>query len=219
MAIRIEADNPRSVLKPGMFVDVEFTIDVRDALVVPADAIADSGLRKTVFVDLGDGYFEPRQVDTGWRIGDLVEVTKGLMPGERIVISGTFLIDSESRMKAAAQGIFGEAAEDPVCGMQVDQARAAAGGRMVEHGGRKYHFCADACRDSFVQDPDRYLKRGAGPAGDAKAAATSKDPVCGMAVDEGAARQAGLVRERDGRTYFFCSAQCKTTFDAGARKR
>jgi YHS domain-containing protein len=144
-----------------MFVDVEFAIDVGDALVVPADAISDSGLRKTVFVDLGDGYFEPRQVDTGWRIGDFVEVTKGLMPGERIVISGTFLIDSESRMKAAAQGIFGQAAEDPVCGMQVDEKRAAAAGRVREHAGHKYYFCADACRQAFEKNPARYATHGA----------------------------------------------------------
>jgi Cu(I)/Ag(I) efflux system membrane fusion protein len=59
----------------------------------------DSGLRKTVFVERGNGSFEPRLVETGWRFDDVVEVTKGLMPGERIVISGTFLLDSESRMK------------------------------------------------------------------------------------------------------------------------
>ena len=69
---------------------------------MPADAIVDSGLRKTVFVDRGNGYFEPRLVETGWRIGDDVEVTKGLAPGERIVISGTFFVDSESRMKSEA---------------------------------------------------------------------------------------------------------------------
>jgi multidrug efflux pump subunit AcrA (membrane-fusion protein) len=53
-----------------------------------------------VFVDCGDGYFEPRLVETGRRIGDDVEVTKGLTAGERIVISGTFFVDSESRMRA-----------------------------------------------------------------------------------------------------------------------
>jgi multidrug efflux pump subunit AcrA (membrane-fusion protein) len=83
-----------------MFVDVEFPVAVPPALVVPADAIVDSGLRKTVFVDHGNGSFEPRLVETGSRMGDDVEVTKGLAAGERIVISGTFFIDSESRMKA-----------------------------------------------------------------------------------------------------------------------
>ena len=100
LKVRLEAANPRRALKPGMFVDVEFPFDLPPALVVPADAIVDSGLRKTVFVDRGNGYFEPRLVETGWRIGDDVEVTKGLAAGERIVISGTFFVDSESRMKA-----------------------------------------------------------------------------------------------------------------------
>ena len=100
LKVRLEAANPQRALKPGMFVDVELPVDLPPALVVPADAIVDSGLRKTVFVERGHGSFEPRLVETGWRVGDDVEVTKGLEPGERIVISGTFLVDSESRMKA-----------------------------------------------------------------------------------------------------------------------
>jgi Cu(I)/Ag(I) efflux system membrane fusion protein len=101
LKVRLEAPNPQLALKPGMFVDVELPIEFGPSLVVPADAIVDSGLRKTVFVECGNGSFEPRQVETGWRLGGDVEVTKGLVPGERIVISGTFFVDSESRMKAA----------------------------------------------------------------------------------------------------------------------
>jgi RND family efflux transporter MFP subunit len=101
LKVRLEAANPLRALKPGMFVDVEFPVDLPAMLVVPADAIVDSGLRKTVFVERGHGYFEPRLIETGWRGDDHVEVTKGLTPGERIVISGTFLVDSESRMKGA----------------------------------------------------------------------------------------------------------------------
>jgi membrane fusion protein, copper/silver efflux system len=100
LKVRLDAANPRLALKPGMFVDVEFPFDLPPTLVVPADAIVDSGLRKTVFVDRGNGSFEPRRVETGWRNGDDVEVTKGLTAGERIVMSGTFFVDSESRMKA-----------------------------------------------------------------------------------------------------------------------
>jgi Cu(I)/Ag(I) efflux system membrane fusion protein len=103
LKVRLEAANPKLALKPGMFVDVEFPVNLPPMLVVPADAIMDTGLRKTVFVDRGNGYFEPRLVETGLRIGDDVQVTKGLHAGERIVISGTFLVDSESRMKAAAK--------------------------------------------------------------------------------------------------------------------
>jgi membrane fusion protein, copper/silver efflux system len=104
LKVRLEAANPQRALKPGMFVDLDFPIDLPATIVVPADAIVDSGLRKTVFVDCGDGHFEPRLIETGWRMGDDVEVTKGLMAGERIVISGTFFIDSETRMKQPTIG-------------------------------------------------------------------------------------------------------------------
>jgi Cu(I)/Ag(I) efflux system membrane fusion protein len=117
-----------------------------------------------VFVDRGEGYFEPRSVETGWRLGDQVEIREGLMAGERIVISGTFLIDSESRMKAGnqgasgSQGSTGHAGKDPVCGMAVDEKRAAAAGRKAEHGGATYYFCADECKRRFEADPARYAR-------------------------------------------------------------
>ena len=101
LKVRLEAANPRQMLKPGMFVDVAFPVDFPATLVVPADAIVDSGLNKTVFVERGAGNFVPCVVETGWRLGGDVQVIKGLTEGERIVISGTFLVDSESRMKAA----------------------------------------------------------------------------------------------------------------------
>ncbi len=85
-----------------MFVDVEFPVTLPAASTVPADAVLDSGMKKTVFVDRGNGFFEPRPVETGWRFDDRVEITKGLVPGERIVVSGNFLIDSESKMRMAA---------------------------------------------------------------------------------------------------------------------
>jgi RND family efflux transporter MFP subunit len=159
MKVRLETENPGFVLKPGMFVDVAFSIEMPATLAVPADAIVDTGLRKTLFVDRGNGFFEPRQIETGWRIGDQVEITKGLMPGERIVLSGTFLMDSESRMKAAAQGVFGAAVTDPVCGMEVDQKRAAAAGRKSEYNGATYYFCADDCKKQFDAAPGRFATR------------------------------------------------------------
>ncbi len=159
MKVRLETDNPGFVLKPGMFVDVAFSIEMPASLAVPSDAIVDTGLRKTLFVDRGNGFFEPRQVETGWRIGDQVEITKGLMPGERIVISGTFLIDSESRMKSAAQGVLGAAAKDPVCGMDVDQKRAMAAGRKSEYKGTTYYFCAEDCKKQFDAEPAKFAAK------------------------------------------------------------
>jgi RND family efflux transporter MFP subunit len=159
LKVRLETDNPGLALKPGMFVDVQFDIDLPPSLSVPAEAIVDSGLRKTVFVDRGNGFFEPRSVETGWRLSDQVEIVKGLMPGERIVISGTFLIDSESRMKAAAKGVFGAAAKDPVCGMDVDERRATAAGRKSLYKGTTYYFCADECKKQFDAEPGRWIKK------------------------------------------------------------
>jgi Cu(I)/Ag(I) efflux system membrane fusion protein len=105
LRVRLEADNPRYLLKPGMFLDVRAPVRTALSLVAPVDAVLDSGLSKTVFVDRGQGIFEPRKVETGWRSGDRVEIKRGLRRGERIVVSGNFLLDSESRMKQTAADI------------------------------------------------------------------------------------------------------------------
>jgi RND family efflux transporter MFP subunit len=98
--LRLEADNPGFVLRPDMFVDVDFQVLYQSTMTVPADAVVVSGLRSHVFVERSPGVFEPREVETGRRHGGRIAVEKGLGPGERIAISGTFLLDSESRMKA-----------------------------------------------------------------------------------------------------------------------
>ena len=90
LKVRLEAANPQRTLKPGMFVDLEFPIHLPATIVVPADAIVDSGLRKTVFVDRGNGSSRGWSKRGGAATGDDVEVTKGLVLGERIVI-GTLL--------------------------------------------------------------------------------------------------------------------------------
>ena len=112
LKVRIEAANPAMRLKPEMFVDVDFKLSTQAKLSVPAEAVLNSGERKTVFVDRGNGYFEPRAVQTGQVFGNRVEVLRGLKAGERIVTSGNFLIDSESQLKSAAQGMGGMPAAD-----------------------------------------------------------------------------------------------------------
>jgi RND family efflux transporter MFP subunit len=107
LKVRIEAANPNMTLKPEMFVNVEFNVSMPARMTVPAEAVLDTGLKKTVFVDRGNGYLEPREVEIGDRIGDRLEVVKGLTPGERIVTSGNFLIDSESQLKSSAAGMSG----------------------------------------------------------------------------------------------------------------
>jgi RND family efflux transporter MFP subunit len=112
LKVRMEAANPGGEFKPEMFVDVDFDSRTAVALLVPADAVLDSGMKKTVFVALQDGYFEPRAVETGRRMGDKVEVLKGLRAGEKIVVSGNFLLDSESQLKAPAAGSKPEGSHD-----------------------------------------------------------------------------------------------------------
>jgi Cu(I)/Ag(I) efflux system membrane fusion protein len=67
------------------------------------DALIESGEEQRVFVERSSGAFEPREVQTGWRAGDRVEILQGLAEGERVVSAGTFLVDSESRLKPVAQ--------------------------------------------------------------------------------------------------------------------
>lgn len=109
---RLEVDNPGFKLRPDMFVDVELAISMPVGLSVPADAVVDSGLSKRVYVETSDGHFEPRQVETGLRLNDRVEIVKGLREGESVVAAGTFLVDSESRLQAASNS--GNAARETV---------------------------------------------------------------------------------------------------------
>lgn len=126
LRVRIEADNPDMALKPDMFVDVDFSVSMPARMTVPAEAVLDTGLKKTVFVDRGNGYLEPRQVETGERIGDRIEITKGLKPGDRIVISGNFLIDSESQLKSAASGMAGHQHGGPTSKPAADAPKPSA---------------------------------------------------------------------------------------------
>lgn len=156
--VRLEADNPDFALKPEMFVDVELAATLPETLVIPTEAILDTGLRQTVFVDRGNGFFEPRVVTVGERGSGHVQILQGLMPDERIVVSGNFLLDSESRMKLAATGVHGTPTTDPVCGMAVDEAKARTANRIFDHTGKTYFFCNDGCKEEFVASPEKFLK-------------------------------------------------------------
>jgi RND family efflux transporter MFP subunit len=102
--VRIEFPNPDFLLKPEMYGDVELQTGGMRRLVVPQTAVLNSGDHQTVFVDRGAGYFEPRNVKIGAQNGGRTEILSGLKAGERIVISGNFLIDSESQLKTALGG-------------------------------------------------------------------------------------------------------------------
>jgi len=99
--VRFEFPNPHGKLKPEMYANVEIKVHLGQKLVVPEGAIIDTGLRQMAIVDKGNGYFEPREVRIGAKVDEYYEVIKGLKPGERVVTSANFLIDSESKFKEA----------------------------------------------------------------------------------------------------------------------
>lgn len=105
--VRIEIPNRKGALKPEMYADVEIKIDLGQRLVVPESAIIDTGTRQVAIIDKGSGYFEPRDVKLGVKVEDYYEVVQGLKPGERVVTSANFLIDSESKFKEALGGSGG----------------------------------------------------------------------------------------------------------------
>jgi len=102
LKLRLEANNPGYALRPDMYVDVELPVGGAAGLTVPQDAVIDSGNEQRVFVESSAGVFEPRSVQIGWRAGDRVQITHGLAEGERVVVEGTFLVDSESRLRSSA---------------------------------------------------------------------------------------------------------------------
>lgn len=101
---RIETSDPDKVLKPEMFVDVVIDVPLGRKLAIPEEALFQAGETQLVFVDKGEGHFEPRRIQVGHEAGGYYEVLSGLSAGEKIVRSANFLIDSESRFRAAAQG-------------------------------------------------------------------------------------------------------------------
>ncbi len=126
---RIEIPNPGFKLKLDMFANVDLQIDYGNRLVVPVDAVMDSGAEQTVFVAHEGGYFEPRQIETGARVDNQIIVLAGLKAGERVVTSANFLIDSESKLKSAVGGmgspqINGGVSDSPA---QIPPARGSAG--------------------------------------------------------------------------------------------
>jgi YHS domain-containing protein len=157
LKVRLDVDNTHYDLRPDMFVDVEIPITMPPSLHLPADAVLDSGTRKIIYVDIGNGIFEPRGVETGWRLGRRIEITDGLMPGEKILISGNFLIDSESRMKTAGAGIYSATRKDLVCGMSVDEEKAKISGNTATYANRTFYFCMDQCKEEFEQHPEKYV--------------------------------------------------------------
>jgi len=110
--VRLEFSNHDFTLKPEMYANVEINVDAGKGVAVPDEAVLDSGLRKVVFIDKGQGRFEPREVKLGGKFDSYYEVLSGLSSGERILASASFLLDSESRLKEAMGAMAGMAGMD-----------------------------------------------------------------------------------------------------------
>jgi len=105
LKVRMEFPNPNLKLRPDMYADVEIKISLGKSLVVSEEAVMDSGVRQLVFVDKGNGYFEPRDVKLGLKLDHYYQILEGLKPGEKVVTSANFLVDSESRLSTATGGM------------------------------------------------------------------------------------------------------------------
>jgi hypothetical protein len=134
--VRLELPNPEIQLKPEMYGDVEIQIHRGYQVAIPEQAVLDSGTRKLVFLVRSEGLFGPREVTVGPKIGSLYEVQEGLEVGDRVVTSGNFLIDSESKLMAATDmmgslGMGGIRMEQAQMG-KMDMGGMAMGGARSE---------------------------------------------------------------------------------------
>ena len=233
LRVRLEMDNPELAFRPGMFTDVEFQIPLAEALSVPTSAMLNTGRRKIVYVLVGENLFVPREVQTGWQTADLVEITAGLEVGDRVAASGTFLLDSESRMRLAAAGLMtdqpatvpaaaAEPQEPQPAATQSPAAQPAPTPPVATQPPSKPDAAVPVQPAAPSEPPPEPVVSEAAvvpPVPPAQAAAqardqaaTIKDPVCGMEVDPQQARAAGLTLEVAGVTHFFCSEACKQQF-------
>jgi Cu(I)/Ag(I) efflux system membrane fusion protein len=103
--VRIEIGNRDGMLLPNMYADVDIgSGDASPEPAVPDSAVIDSGTRRIVILDLGEGRFAPREVKLGRRGDGMVAITEGVAEGDRVVVAANFLIDAESNLKAALGG-------------------------------------------------------------------------------------------------------------------
>jgi Cu(I)/Ag(I) efflux system membrane fusion protein len=123
--VRLEFSNRDFILKPEMYANAEIEINAGRKLAVPDEAVLDSGLRKVVFLDKGEGRFEPAEVKVGNKFDGYYEILAGLSPGERILASASFLLDSESRLKEAMGAMAGMAGHGDMKGMETQAAPKA----------------------------------------------------------------------------------------------
>ncbi|MBI3182102.1 MAG: efflux RND transporter periplasmic adaptor subunit [Myxococcales bacterium] len=123
---RLELRNPKLRLRPGMYGDVVLQLPAEEGLLAPAEAVVDTGEVQYVFITLDGGRFEPRRVKVGARSGDRVQLLEGVAEGEVVVTTANFLVDSESRLRAAIGEATGSATGQSGakgCDQEIDRQR------------------------------------------------------------------------------------------------
>ncbi len=190
LKLRLEADNPGLMLRPDMFVDIEFDSKAPAGISVPADAVLDSGLRKIVYVETSDGVFEPRTVEVGEAFGGRIAVKKGLAEGDRVVTAGNFMIDSESRMRAPAPQSAKASADSPAMAHAMTTSVAAHTTTPVT----AEMVSGETALDSTV------------------------DPACGMPLSADVVKAGKYSVTYHGHKFVFCSENCKKKFNGNPDK-
>lgn len=102
--VRFVLQNPKGLLKPEMYAEIQMGTDLGNRLAIPESAIIDTGLRKVVYFESSPNNFEPRDVVTGLRSSGFVEIVSGLTPGANVAYSASFLLDAETRLKSGSGG-------------------------------------------------------------------------------------------------------------------
>lgn len=105
--VRVQVENPGTRLRPGMVVQATLSVSLGSVLTVPRDAVLDNGTEKIVYVVRDNGVFEQRKVQVGRSVKDRYPITSGLAPGDKVVTSGVFLVDSQTRLSGGLTAMFG----------------------------------------------------------------------------------------------------------------
>ena len=119
---RVEMPNPGHMLKPDMFVNAIIRIPLAKGIILPVTAVIDTGKRQVVWVEASPGMFEPRDVQVGERVEDKLQILSGIKPGDKVAVSGGYLIDSESQLK-------GGGGHENMPGMKMDDKKPATQGQ------------------------------------------------------------------------------------------
>lgn len=151
LKVRVELANKGFALKPDMYADVVLDMSYGRRLVVPQEAVMDSGSEQLVYVSLNDGYFEPRKVQLGAKVDNKFIVLGGLNEGERVVTSGNFLVDSESKLKSASGGM-GMPGMDHGGGSKPKEQAAPKVDHSQHTGERKILFWYDPMHRAYKSD-------------------------------------------------------------------